>query len=174
SCLEELDQGCPAKRVRRGERPDRVQPRDRVRRVAGRIARSPGSHQGMAERRRTEQSRAPSCGTAADVEAVATGGYCDTHRESVGARRPGTRRRLYDIPGGRQPLLLSDGCPRKRRSRLSRDVPARRGINQVDGSALTKSAHHSFHWRTSMRTMSRVFVLVCLVGSLASAAAAGG
>ena len=50
--VEQLDQGRPAERLRSAERPDRVQPRRRVRRREGRVARPAGGDERLAAGRR--------------------------------------------------------------------------------------------------------------------------
>ena len=112
--------------------------RRRVRRREGRVARSAGSDERLAEggRRRTIPQLRVAGEQQADTNVSALG-YRHAARQSLAARRPGTPRRLDDISCRRQPVLLPDDRAGERRRGVSGDVPAHRRIDPFDGSAVT-------------------------------------
>ena len=75
-------------------------------------------------------------------------------REPFPARRPGAHRRLHDVPGRWQPVLLHDGDAGERRRCASRRVPTRGRVDSVDGNALIPSRRRAFRPSVSPQFVS--------------------
>ena len=105
---QQRHQDRPGERLRPVERANGLQPRHRVRRGAGGHARSAGSHHHLAESGCAEQPAAQARRRTAGPEDLPALGHRHAARQSVAARGAGADWALYDVPRGRDALLLPD------------------------------------------------------------------